>query len=660
MKQMEQEEMVSGLKHLFAPGRIGALETKNRIVFAPMLDRLANEDGSISNASVSYYNERARGGAGILIVGAVYFTHETHYRPNQNGLYDDSLVDSHRRLTQVAHESGAHISCQLIHAGIRLAQKAFGAGRAARPVGPSAVSFVTTGVIPHALTGEEIKEITEAYAVAALRARRAGYDLVDIHAGHGYLLHSFLSPFCNKREDSYGGSVENRALFVCEVVRRIKDAAGADFPVNVRINGTDYLPGGIDIDQAVVHARLIEAAGADAINVSAGTRESRQYVIPGSFFPQACYADLAAKVREAVKIPVMTVGRYIDPVLADEVLGEGKADFIIMGRALLADPELPIKAREGRFSEIRRCIGCNTGCAARDIKKFPHISCAVNAAVGREDECRIRPAAVPRKVIVIGGGPAGMEAARVAALRGHGVALYEQAETLGGQMVVASMTQHTRDIQNLTQFLIRQLQVLGVQIHTGVAVNPQLVAELNPDVVVLAAGAAPIRPEVPGADSDNVVLASDVLAGTAPVGDRVAVVGGGLVGMETSVLLAQEGKRVILVEMLPKIGVNANPLEVVCLMERFIELGVQIFTRTKLIGIHRGGVTVAMMGLTNENELISIPADTVVIAMGYKPMDDRIRNFRDSGRPVHVIGDCKEARKIIDAVHEGYKVGLEL
>jgi len=651
---------VSRLNLLFAPGKIGTIEVKNRIVFAPMLDRFANEDGSISEASIRYYTERARGGAGLLIVGGVYFKHEAHYRPNQTSLCDDSLIESHRLITQAVHNSGALIGCQLLHAGIRLAQKAFGAGRATRPVGPSTIPFITADVIPHALTVEEILEIIETYAIASQRAKEAGYDLVDVHAAHGYLLHSFLSPFYNRREDSYGGSIDNRARFVCDVVRRIKDVVGPDFPISVRINGRDFLPGGIEIDMAMVHARLLEAAGADAINVTAGTRETRQYMIPGSFFHQGCYADLAAKVKEVVKIPISAVGRCIDPVLAEEMLAQGKADFILMGRALLADPELPNKAHKGRFSEIRPCIGDNTGCAARDVNRFPRVSCTVNATVGHEEEYRIRPAPLSRKVMVVGGGPAGMEAARVAVLRGHRVALYERAEFLGGQLEVASRLPHNREIRDLIQFLIQQLQILGVSVHLGLTVTPQFVAEINPDVVIIATGARPLWPEVAGIESNNVVLAANVLMGTTPVGSRVMVVGGGLVGMETSLILAQEEKHVILVEMLPIVGKNANPLELVCLMERLIESGVQIFTRTKLYGIHPGGVTVAMMGLTNEYELISIATDTVVIAVGYESVDDLTKNLEGSGRSVHTIGDSKEPRKIIDAIHEGYRTGLAI
>jgi 2,4-dienoyl-CoA reductase-like NADH-dependent reductase (Old Yellow Enzyme family)/thioredoxin reductase len=625
-----------------------------------MLDRFAKEDGSISEDSIRYYNERGRGGAGMLIVGAVYFTPESHYRPNQTGLWDDSLIESHRTLTDTVHRTGALISCQLQHGGIRLAQKAFGAGRASRPVGPSAIPFATTDAIPHALTPEEIHELTEAFAVAARRVREAGYDVVDVHAGHGYILHSFLSPFYNKREDLYGGPIENRARFTCEVIRRIKEVAGEDFPINVRINGSDFLPGGIDIEQATVHARLIEEAGADAVHVSAGTRESRQYMIPGSFFPQAIYADLAAKVKGVIKIPVMSVGRHIDPLLAEEVLAKRKADFILMGRGLLADPEWPNKAREGRISEIRRCIGDNVGCAARDIKKFPRISCTVNAAVGHEEKYRIQPAAIKKKVMVVGGGPAGMEAARVASLRGHRVSLYERTKNLGGQLNVAAIPPHNREIQNLTEFLVSQIKASGVEIHTDVHVTPELVLQEKPDAVVLAIGAQPIRPDTPGVDGDNVVLAADVLTGNARVGKRVVVVGGGLVGMETSLVLSQSGKRVALVEMLPKVGMNANSLEMLCMMERLLEQGVQILTNTRLLSIHPGGVTVVMKQLTSENELISIQTDTVVIAMGYRPADDLAKRLEAAGCTPLVIGDCKEPRKIIDAIHEGFRLGLSL
>ena len=648
------------LKYLFSPGRIGAVELKNRIIFAPMLDRFANEDGSISEASVRYYRERARGGAALLIVGAVNFLPEAHYRPHQTCLYDDSFIDSHRRLTDAIHEAGALVSCQLIHAGIRLSQKAFGAGSATRPVGPSAIPFATTDTVPHALSIEEIHAMTEAFAAAARRAREAGYDVVDILAAHGYLLHSFLSPYSNRRDDSYGGSNENRARFLCEVIRGIKREAGSGFPIQVRINGTDFLGGGIDIEQARVHARLIEKAGANAINVSSGTRESRQYTAAGYHFSQTLAAELSEKVKAVVRIPVSTVGRYTDPIRAEEVLAKGQADFVLMARALLADPEWPNKAREGRLHEIRPCIGDNTGCVARDIRKFPTVSCTVNATIGHEEEFRIRRAATPRSVLVVGSGPAGMEAARVAAMRGHRVSLYERETRLGGQLDVASRPPNNHPIQRLSEYLIGQIGGLGVEIHTGVTVTPQLVAEKNPDVVVVATGSNPILPDVPGLGHNHVVLAADVLEKKVKTGQRVVVIGGGLVGMDTSLVLAQEGKQVILVEMLPRIGANANVFELLFLMERFIDLGVQVLTNTKLLSIHPGGVTVVMTELTSENEVIFIRADTVVMAIGYRASQDLAQELEKSGRPIYVIGDCREPRKIIDAIHEGFQVGLEI
>jgi 2,4-dienoyl-CoA reductase-like NADH-dependent reductase (Old Yellow Enzyme family)/thioredoxin reductase len=657
---MRWEEIVSQFRYLFSSGKIGSVEIKNRIIFSPMLDRLAHEDGRISEASIRYYDERALGGAGLLIVGAACFMEDAHYHPHQTSICDDSLIESHQRLTETIHRSGTRISCQLLHPGIRLAQKAFGAGRATRPVGPSALPFVTTDTIPHALTIEEILEITEAYAAAARRVKAARYDMVDLLAGHGYLLHSFLSPYFNKREDGYGGSIENRARFVCEVVRRIKEEAGEQFPIHVRMNDADFLPGGLQIDEAMVHARLLERAGADAINVTAGTRETNQYSVSGVFFPQSLSSEMAEKVKSVVKIPVTSVGRYTDPLRAEEVLAEGKADFILMARALLADPELPNKAMRGRLSEIRRCIGDNAGCIARDIRKFPTISCTVNATVGHEEEYRIRPATVARKVMVVGGGPAGMEAARVAAMRGHRVVLYEEADTLGGQLLFACRTPHHQEVQHLTQFLVGQLQTLGVEVHTGVTVTCGLVSRIDPDAVVVAAGAKPIRPDVPGAESENVVLAADVLSGRAMVGDRVVVVGGGLVGMETGLALAQEGKRVILIEMLPKIGMNANRIELLCLMERFIERGVQVLTNTRLLHIHPNAVTVILTSLTNENEVITLSTDTVVVAVGYQASEDLARELGGTGRLVYIIGDCREPRKIIDAIHEGYRTGLIL
>jgi len=365
-------------------------------------------------------------------------------------------------------------------------------------------------------------------------------------------------------------------------------------------------------------------------------------------------------LKASVTIPVSTVGRYTEPSQAEEVLAKGQADFVLIARALLADPEWPNKAREGSCSEIRPCIGDNTGCVARDIRRFPALSCSVNPMVGHEGEYPIEKAATPRTVLIVGGGPAGMEAARVAVLRGHLVSLYERETQLGGQLDLAARLPNNRPIQKLKSYLVAQMKNLGVDIHTGVLVTPDLVSRLNPDVVILAAGSKPVVPEVPGLEHRHVVPACDVLEGSVKTGERVVVIGGGLVGMETSLLLALEGKQVILVEMLPGIGSNANVFELLFLMERFVALGVQVLTNTRLLSVHPDGVSVVMSRLTNENELIFIRADDVVMAAGYQPLQDLARKIEGSGPAIFVIGDCKKPGKILDAIHEGFRAGMEI
>jgi 2,4-dienoyl-CoA reductase (NADPH2) len=488
---------------------------------------------------------------------------------------------------------------------------------------------------------------------------QAGFDMVEIHAAHGYLLSSFLSPFTNRRTDEYGGSPQNRARFLCQMLERIRDKAGPDFPVCMRFNGADLLPGGATIEDALIQAQLFEKAGASMLHVSAGAHENTEVQFLCYLWPDGYITDLAAQVKKAVSIPVCTVGKLGDPVLANRVLAQGKADFIALARPLLADPQWPNKAQEGRLDEINRCIACNN-CVDRlfSLTREKHrLFCTVNPSLFREKEFAIRPAPKAKKVLVIGGGIAGMQAAQVAALRGHSVTLFEASDRLGGAWNIASAQPQKEGYANLTRRLEKGLKQAGVKVVLNKRADAALVKAESPDAVIVATGATPVRPDLPGADGPNVVQAVDLIAGKAKAGERVVVIGGRMVGMEIAIQLAEQGKKVCLVT-LGRLGENGKPLEeniYRTLRNKMIKLGIQFFPATPAHEIRPDGVFAK-----DGANLLWLPADTVALAVGYRPENHLIAELKGIVPEVHAAGDCNGPRDGLVANQEGMETGQEV
>ncbi|MDN5347061.1 MAG: hypothetical protein PWP65_625 [Clostridia bacterium] len=421
-----------GLVKLFEPGYIGRIKVRNRIVMPGIQTRGADAEGFITENLIDYYAERARGGAGLIIVQMSFAWPEARLKRGI-GLWDDKFIPGLKKLAQAVQCYGARIAIQIGSRGTNQDE-------GVEEVAPSAVRASCREDVPRELTQEEITSYIEAFAEAARRVREAGFDAVEINGAHGHLISQFLSPYTNRRTDEYGGSVVNRTRFACEIIKRIRAKVGPDFPILIRMNGDDFIEGGITIEDAIEQARLFEAAGVDALDVSGGCHETSWYVMPSYFFPQGHRVHLALPIKKAVNIPVITGGKINDPVFAEQILAEGKADFVAIGRAQVADPEWANKAREGRFKDIRRCIYC---CNCLTWERRPRLaergfSCTVNPAVLREREFVIKRAPQPKKVMVVGGGLAGMEAARVLAERGHIVELYEKNDYLGGQWAIAA------------------------------------------------------------------------------------------------------------------------------------------------------------------------------------------------------------------------------
>jgi NADPH-dependent 2,4-dienoyl-CoA reductase/sulfur reductase-like enzyme len=504
---------------------------------------------------------------------------------------------------------------------------------------------------PDVLSFEEILGIVKSFGQAAKKAQIADFDMVEVHACHGYLISNFLSPRTNKRTDWYGGSLENRMRFLLEVLREIKGQVGPEYPVCVRVSGTDYEPDGTTIEETIELCKRLEAMGVAAIHMSGGNHHQTIHEVSPMGMPLAYNVWAAEAVKKKVNIPVIASGSINLPELAEKILSEKKGDFIGLGRPLWADPQWPLKAMEGRPEDIRPCIRCNDGCLARGDHLAKTISCSVNVAVCREEEFKITQTEKPRKVAVIGGGPAGMEAARVCALKGHHVTLYEKRE-LGGALLEASIPDFKApDLKPLISYLTTQIRKLNIKVINEEA-TPQAIQNEGYDAVIVAAGATPLTlGDVQGITHPKVTGATQVLHGQAKLGQKIAVIGGGIVGTEVGLFLAEQGKEVTFVEMLDTFMNNITFDEKLVYEERFKKLKISVHTGKRLEQVSDAGITVMdRYGIRTE-----IAADTVVVAAGFRPNRDLIESLRkDPKLQVFEAGDCVRPRKIFDAIHEGH------
>lgn len=638
------------LQRLFEPAQIGQMRLKNRLVCPPMARNYASADGFVTRQALDHYERIARGGAGLIIVEATCIE-----SPRGRGfdyqlvLDEDRFIPGFSQLAEVIHRHGAKAAVQLHHSGhmTRLDITHM------QGVSPTPAHWPRHDP-SRELTREEIQEIVVKFANAAFRAKKAGMDAVELHGAHFYLLSQFLSPAVNKRKDEYGGTLKNRARFLLQVLESVRKSVGEDFPVWCRINGQEYgIENGLTISEAQAVAVMLEKAGADAVHVSGGgTGSYAGYTSAIMYDPPAHFVHLAEAVKKVVNIPVIAVGK-LNLQLAEDVLRKGKADFVAFGRSLLADPDLPVKASEGRFEDIRPCLWCRTCGDVYLYMKRSGIRCQVNAALGHEREYELRPAEVKKKVLIIGGGPAGMEAARVAALRGHEVTVYEKEPQLGGQMVLAAIPPHKTSIKEFTDYLGNQLNKLGVRINTGVEVTPALIKELKPDAVIMATGSKPASPQIPGIESAGVVTAEDILRVRVQAGEKVAIIGGGMVGCEVADYLSEAGRKVTVVEMLPEAAIGMGNSMRTRLLGRLASKGVTILTNAKCKKVTEQG----LIYLDNEGQTRTVEADTIVLAAGSKPNRELFYSIGNMIPETYLIGDCVEPQRILEAVADGFRVG---
>lgn len=640
------------LKRIFEPITINGTTFRNRMVVSAMVTNYCNEDGTPSEKFMAYHEHKAKGGYGIIITEDFAVTRTAGASKTLAGIWNDCQIKPWKVFTDRIHNAGAKTIAQIYHAGRQTSSQITGE----QPIAPSAIKDPTMPEMPREMSTEEIHRLVQAFADAAVRAKKAGFDGVEIHGAHGYLINEFVSPFSNKRCDEYGGSTENRTRFPREIIQSVRKAVGSDFPIFYRMSSEEYVPGGLEIEEAKLIAKLMEDAGADCIHCSQGVFATGHIIIPPAPVPVGGFVHHAAALKSVVNIPVIAVGRINDPMLAESILASGSADLCTMARASLADPEMPEKAKRGECAAILHCIGCVQGCAGEHEKGNP-IRCLVNPLTGMEDEYDLTPVATPKSVVVVGGGVSGCEAAIAAAQKGHHVTLLEKSNELGGQWIAASIPMAKGDFSSFIVWQKYMLKKLGVEIKTNTEVTRELLDQMAPDAVILATGSNPAMPPIKGLREYGVV-AQKVLRGEAQTGDKVVVIGGGLVGAETADYLAEHGcSDVTIVEMLPQIVKDGEPAPTYYLKKRMSEYGVKVLTSAAVQEVKENAVV-----YKKDEQFVEInDVDTTVIAIGVRANTVLEEALKGCTYKVVSVGDCHErAKNGYRGIQEGYEAGLRI
>ena len=636
-------------KTLFSPFRIGTLELRNRIVMPPMATNFAGEDGSVNDRHIAYYVKRAKGGVGYITFEHTGILKQGRAFPNMALIDSDQNIPSFRKLVKAIHQENGKILIQINHAGRQTSSSITGSPI----VAPSAIPCPVRKEMPQELSTEEIQKIIEAFGAAALRVKEAGADGVEIHMAHGYLINQFLSPFSNKRMDEYGGDVDRRMRMAIEVLRMVRNKVGPDFAVLCRISADEYVEGGLKIEDSREIAKALERNGADALHVSACVAASGYLNHPPYYAEEGVFAHLAQGIKSVVGIPIIAVGRIRTPQLANQILEDNKANLISMGRALIADPNLPVKALQGKTEEIIPCISCNR--CILSIRKGA-LQCAVNPETGREEIFKLEKTKHPKKVWIIGGGPAGIKAAEIAAMRGHQVTLYEKDEKLGGRFLLAAIPPKKQVLKEFTDHLTGQLKKLPVKIILGKPFNLTSLRRGRPDIVIVATGAKPFFPPIDGLEETKAISVEEALSGNVHLGRKILVVGGGGIGAEVADHLSEEGKEVTLIEMREGIALDLVGHLQHFLNQRLREKGVQILTSTKVTRFEKEALWVETPQGVKKFEGF----DSMVISLGSISNNDFLESLRGKVSDLYIIGDASKPREVMEALLEGEEVALKI
>ena len=639
----------SMLKKVFEPIKIKNMNLKNRLVVSAMSSHLGREDGTPNEAVFAYLDAKVRGEWGLIFTEDLGVTQDAGCDPVVGSLWNDAQIPAWADLVQRIHAHGGVIAAQIYHAGRERTLKVWPIW----PVAPSAIREPAMSYVPRELTAEEIHGIVKAFADAARRCVLCGFDMVEIHGAHGYLVNSFMSAFSNHRTDEYGGSLLNRMRFPLEIVAAVRQAVGPDYPICFRMNTCDYVEGGITLQESVVMAQLLEQAGVDVLHCSQGMYASKEHIIAPSYIPAGAYIQNTAAIKSAVRIPVIAVGRINDVLLAESVLTSGSADLVAMARASLADPELPRKAREGKLDDIIRCIGCDQGCTG-EAAVGGKVNCLVNPHTARETAYDWSPVNNPRKVLVAGAGVSGLSAAIAAAERGHQVEVYERSDRIGGQWIAAAAPPGKADYIALLNFYERQCRRYHVTVHLNTSLTEEVVSSCAPDVVILATGSTELRPPIPGLDNDSLVKgARDILCGKASFGKKAIVVGGGSTGAETAAFMAMYGSDVTIIEMGSEIIADAVSQPKACLKTLLEKYHVKALTDTKLLRVADRCV-IAVQG---DKEIRLDDADTVVLALGARSYDPLSESLASLPFRVIRVGDALKPKNGYRNIREGFEAG---
>lgn len=638
-------------KAMFQPIEIGNMTVKNRFVVPPMGNNFANTDGTMSEQSVAYYAARAKGGFGLVTIEATVVHPDAKGGPRKPCLYDNSTIDSFKKIIDACHAEGAKVSIQLQNAGPEGNAKNAGA-----PIKAATSIKAQCGRdIPETLTTEEIYALVDGYGDAAERALKAGADAVEVHMAHGYLVNSFMSPRTNKRVDEFGGCFENRMRFSRLIIEKIREKVGDKLAVLARINSSDEVLGGLDVHDSAAIAAYLEDCGVDALHVSRAVHIKDEYMWAPTTIHGGFSAELVSEIKRAVNIPVITVGRFTEPQYAELLVREGRADLVAFGRQSLADPEMPNKAKEERLEDMIPCIACLQGCVPNMYQGKP-LRCLTNPCLGHECE-GIKKAEATKEVMVIGGGVGGLCAAFIAAERGHDVTLYEASDVLGGNMRLAAFPPGKGDITNMVRAYIHRCKKDGVKIVMNKEVTIDFIKEENPDAVIVATGSKTLVLPIEGIDNEAIIYGSDILDGKRMPGRKVLIVGGGMVGCEIASFLGEQEHDVTVIEFRDQVGADVIKEHKLYLMKDFEEYKIGQITGAKVCRFYEDGVEYE----TADGEKHETRGyDTVVLSMGYRNYNPFADRLEELGKETYVVGDAIRARRALDATAEAYEAAMKL
>lgn len=664
---------------LFQPIKIGNVEVKNRFVVPPMDTGLPNDDGTVNERTIAYYAARAKGGFGLIIIEYTHVNAKGKPMPHTLGVYDDKFIPGLTELAAECHKYGAKVFLQLHHAG-----------RASNPMitgapleSASAVGCPIMRTIPRELSTREVYDLIEEWGDAAVRAKKAGFDGVELHGGHGYLIHQFMSGGSNKRVDEFGGDFRSRMRFPELIIKNIKAKCGDDFPISMRVSGDENVEGGKTIDETRAGVRFLEKVGLAAVNVSVGNYASTVGAVPPNNVPIEFNIYAAESIKKSVGIPVIGGGRVHDPYYAEDIVGSGRADMIFIGRGSLADPEFPNKVKEGKYEEITKCICCMQRCSIHLGNPKYTISCMQNPFTGKESEWFVNPAEKTKKIVVVGAGPAGLEFAWLAAKRGHEVVVLEKADRAGGQLIPAAVPPYKHEIPSVIKTKVHKCEKYNVTIKYNTEATEEVIASYEPDEVVLATGGVPSIPPIPGIDGENVIHAIDILKGKTSAMGNLLILGGGEIGLETADFLVERFNAVTVMEMLPEVGKGMNGNAKNFLLRRLSGHNTKFITNAKVVEIHEGGVSYEQLGKSDvdlayrgpafseankdgieiaevEKTIVNLDGfSKVIIALGSKAYNPLSEVLKDKYN-IHVIGDAVKARTAVEAIEEAAKLAITI